>query len=60
MKVYDCFTFYNELDLLEYRFEILYPYVDSFVIVEATKTYVDVRVDSADDLPKLAKRAKKF
>lgn len=25
--------------MLEYRFEVLYPYVDSFVLVEATKTH---------------------
>lgn len=35
MRVFDCFCFFNELDLLEYRFELLYNYVDYFVIVEA-------------------------
>ena len=39
MKIIDCFTFYNELDLLSYRFHILYPIVDYFVIVEATRTF---------------------
>ncbi len=39
MKIYDCFIFYNELDLLEIRLRILDPYVDYFVIVEATKTH---------------------
>lgn len=39
MKIYDCFTFYNELDLLELRLKILDPFVDYFVLVEATKTY---------------------
>jgi len=38
-KVYDCFTFFNELDLLEMRLRILNDVVDKFVIVEATKTF---------------------
>jgi beta-1,4-mannosyl-glycoprotein beta-1,4-N-acetylglucosaminyltransferase len=39
IKIYDVFTFFNELDLLEIRFEILDPVVDYFVIVEATETF---------------------
>ena len=39
IKVYDVFTFWNELDLLEIRLNILDPYVDHFVIVEATETF---------------------
>ena len=39
MKIADCFIFYNELDLLNYRLNILEPYVDYFVIVEATHTF---------------------
>ena len=39
MKIYDCFTFYNELDLLELRFEELYDHVDHFVVVEANRTF---------------------
>jgi beta-1,4-mannosyl-glycoprotein beta-1,4-N-acetylglucosaminyltransferase len=38
-KVYDCFPFYNELDLLEARFEELWDVVDHFVICEATLTH---------------------
>lgn len=37
--IYDCFTFFNELDLLEIRLNILYDHVDKFVLVEATKTH---------------------
>lgn len=37
--IYDCFTFFNELDLLEIRLNILNNYVDYFVLVEATKTF---------------------
>ena len=32
-KTYDCFNFFNELDILEMRLNILYDYVDYFVIV---------------------------
>jgi beta-1,4-mannosyl-glycoprotein beta-1,4-N-acetylglucosaminyltransferase len=39
VKVYDCFTFFNELDILKIRLEELYPVVDYFVIVEANKTH---------------------
>lgn len=42
MKVYDCFTFFNELDLLEIRLEELYRYVDYFVLVEARQTHARV------------------
>jgi beta-1,4-mannosyl-glycoprotein beta-1,4-N-acetylglucosaminyltransferase len=36
--IYDCFTFFNELDMLEIRLNILDPIVDKFVLVEATRT----------------------
>ena len=39
MKVYDCFTFFNELDLLEVRLEELYDVVDYFVIAEANMSH---------------------
>uniref|UniRef100_A0A6C0DS88 Glycosyltransferase n=1 Tax=viral metagenome TaxID=1070528 RepID=A0A6C0DS88_9ZZZZ len=38
-KVIDCFSFYNELDLLIYRLNILNDIVDYFIIVESTHTY---------------------
>lgn len=38
-KIYDCFTFYNELDLLELRLRETYDHVDVFVIAEATHTF---------------------
>lgn len=40
-KVYDCFTFFNEIDLLEIRLRILSPVVDKFVIVEMDRTFSD-------------------
>ena len=39
-KIIDCFIFYNELDLLTYRLNLLNDFVDYFVIVEATHTFV--------------------
>jgi beta-1,4-mannosyl-glycoprotein beta-1,4-N-acetylglucosaminyltransferase len=37
--IYDCFTFFNELELLELRLHELAGVVDRFVLVEATKTH---------------------
>ena len=37
--VYDCFPFFNELDLLRLRLNTLDPYVDRFVIEESTRTF---------------------
>ena len=39
MKIYDCFTFFNEFELLELRLRELYDHVDHFVIVEANRTF---------------------
>ena len=39
MKIYDCFIFFNELDLLEIRLKTLEKVVDYFLLVEATKTH---------------------
>ncbi len=38
-KVYDCFTFFNEMDLLEIRLNELDEVVDYFVVVESTRTF---------------------
>ncbi len=37
--IYDCFAFFNELELLEIRLNELDAVVDKFVIVEATRTF---------------------
>jgi beta-1,4-mannosyl-glycoprotein beta-1,4-N-acetylglucosaminyltransferase len=39
MKIYDCFLFFDELDLLELRLDLLYSHVDQFVIVESAITF---------------------
>lgn len=38
-KVYDCFTFFNEFEVLEIRLNELYDYVDKFIIVEASTSH---------------------
>lgn len=38
-KIIDCFIFYNELDLLKFRLDYLYNYVDYFILVEARYTH---------------------
>lgn len=38
-RIVDCFTFFNELDLLEIRLEEEYALVDEFVICESRQTF---------------------
>lgn len=39
MKIFDCFTFFNELDLLEFRLNFLNDHVDHFIIAESNRTF---------------------
>ena len=39
LKIYDCFTFYTEFELLELRLKSLWNIVDYFVIVESNRTF---------------------
>jgi beta-1,4-mannosyl-glycoprotein beta-1,4-N-acetylglucosaminyltransferase len=39
INIYDCFPFFNELDILDIRFAELYDVVDRFIITEATLTH---------------------
>jgi beta-1,4-mannosyl-glycoprotein beta-1,4-N-acetylglucosaminyltransferase len=39
MKIYDCFMFFNELDVLEIRFNELYNVIDKFVLIESLKSH---------------------
>ena len=39
MKIFDCFTYYDEDLLLDLRLNILHPYVDKFVIIESKQTH---------------------
>lgn len=38
-KVVDCFIFYNELQMLNYRIHLLNPHVDYFILTESTHTF---------------------
>jgi len=40
IKIIDCFIFYNELEILTYRLNILHNIVDYFILVESTHTFV--------------------
>lgn len=39
MRIFDCFTFYNEFEILELRLAELWDTVDYFVICEANRTF---------------------
>ena len=39
MKLYDCFMFWNETELLYMRLDILYDYVDKFIICESKESH---------------------
>src|SRR5438045_984110 len=39
--IYDCFTFYNELELLEIRLNVLNDVVDKFVLIESIVTHTN-------------------
>lgn len=39
MKIYDCFTYYNESNIIQARFEELNDVVDYFVVVESSQTF---------------------
>lgn len=39
--IYDGFIFYNEIELLLLRLEVMAPYVDKFIIVESRKTFTN-------------------
>ena len=41
MKIYDCFSYWDENFLLDLRLNILNEYIDYFVIVEGNKTWQD-------------------
>lgn len=39
-RIYDCLLFYRELDILEIRLKELFDYVDVFVILESTTSFI--------------------
>lgn len=52
MKIYDCFTYYNESNIIQIRFEELDDIVDYFVVVESSQTFTGIpKPFYFDDLP---------
>jgi len=45
MKIYDCFIFYNEFELLDLRIAEMYDHVDYMVLVEANHTFQNAPKD---------------
>lgn len=43
VRIYDCFPFFNEIDILHIRMKLLDPYVDYFVIVELNQSHRGVK-----------------
>lgn len=39
MRILDCFTYFNEKELLELRINLLYDYVDQFIIIDADRIH---------------------
>ena len=60
MKIYDCFSYWDEDLLLDLRLNILDNYVDYFVIVEGNKTWQNNTKKLKFDLKKFKKFEKKI
>lgn len=43
MKKIDCFLYYNEIDVVEYRIRLLADYVDYFVVLEGAETFTGLQ-----------------
>ncbi len=55
MKIYDCFTYFDEMMLLNFRLNCLNKYVDKFVIVECNYSHKGIKKGFNLDLKKIAK-----
>jgi len=40
IRIFECFPFFNELEILEIHLNVLAPYIDYFIIVEATRNFM--------------------
>ena len=60
MKIYDCFSYWDEDLLLDIRLNILNDYVDFFVIVEGNKTWQNNYKEFRFDINKFEKLVKVF
>lgn len=55
MKIYDCFTYFDEMMLLNFRLNCLNKYVDKFVIVECNYSHKGIKKGFNLNLKKIAK-----
>ena len=60
MKIYDCFQFFNEENVLDLRFNILDEFVDFFVITESTTDHQGRDKKLNFDIEKFKKFKKKI
>lgn len=58
INIYDCFLFNGEFDILELRLNLMYDYVDEFILVEASKTFTGL--NKTDLLSSQIERFKKY
>jgi len=55
MKIFDCFMFYDEEMILDFRLNYLNDYVDKFIIVESSFTHSGKKRDLIFDINKFSK-----
>ena len=53
MNIYDCFTFFDENEILEIRLNELNKYVDYFIIVEAGQNHRGIKKNNDKKFRKL-------
>ena len=59
MKIFDCFMFYDEEMILDFRLNYLNEYVDKFVVVESSYTHSGKKRELIFDIKKYSKLNKK-
>ena len=55
MKIFDCFMFYDEEMILDFRLNYLSDYVDRFIVVESSYTHSGKKRDLIFDIKKYSK-----
>jgi beta-1,4-mannosyl-glycoprotein beta-1,4-N-acetylglucosaminyltransferase len=55
MKIYDCFTYFDEDLILDIRFHCMNKYVDKFIIIEAGETHQGARKEKRFNIKKFLK-----
>ncbi len=60
MKIFDCFMFYDEEMILDFRLNYLNEYIDKFIIVESSYTHSGKKRDLIFDINKFTKFKEKI